>query len=219
MDERCRLYLITPSQFEIHAFAESFQQACEGGDVACLQVRMKESSQDEMRRALEVLLPLCRARNIPLLINDVPALVSEMGIDGVHVGEGFDKKGTIHTLREQLGEQVVIGISCYGSTERAILFGEEGADYVSFGAFYPTTTKTPKARPEPSLLHWWSEHSVIPCVAIGGITPANCTPLVQAGAQFIAAVSYVWQHPEGAKQAVKAFNQAIEAAIAKRAVS
>ena len=115
--------------------------------------------------------------------------------------------------RRILGPDLMLGVSCHGSRELAMNGGEDGADYVAFGAFFPTGTKADApVEAEPELLAWWSDIMELPCVAIGGITPANCAPLVQAGADFLAVVSAVWDHPEGPAAGVRAMNAAIAAA-------
>lgn len=120
-------------------------------------------------------------------------------------------------IRRFVGDDMVIGVSCHDSRHLAMVAGEDGADYVAFGAFYPTTSKSPEAlarwgTPQLDILEWWQEYMILPCVAIGGINPANCAPLVKAGADFIAVITAVWSHPEGPKKAVQEFNLAIEKA-------
>lgn len=218
MSTPCRLYLITPSVFSLGTFTEQVKSALNGGDVACLQLRMKEAADDEIMRAGEALLDICNAQNIPLIINDRPDIAVKLGADGVHIGfEGVKTpEGTVAALRKSLGEALIIGASCYDSRDLAMVAADEGADYVSFGAFFPTKTKQSPGKPAPDLLQWWSSCTVIPCVAIGGITPENCAPLVEAGADFIAAISSVWEHKTSAGKAVQEFNAAIEKAVAKR---
>ena len=207
--ERCRLYLITPDALDPEAFAPRLAEALGGGDVACVQLRLKAADDDAVRAAAGRLLPLCHERAVAFLINDRPDLAAELGADGTHVG-GDDM--AYAEARALVGPDAVVGVSCYDSRHAAIEVADAGADYVAFGAFFPTATKTPRARPEPSILAWWSELTVVPCVAIGGITPQNCAPLVAAGANFLAVVSAVWDHPKGPGAAVAAFNEAIERA-------
>ncbi len=217
MQPSCRLYLITPSHFELNSFLDQVKAAFDGGDIACLQLRMKEAEDAEILRAGEALLPLCNARNIPFIINDRADIARKLGADGVHVGfDGVAKpEGMIAALRESLGSEAIIGASCYDSGDLAMIAGEEGADYVSFGAFFPTKTKQSPGKPTPELLEWWSTYTVVPCVAIGGITAENCAPLVRAGADFLAVISSIWEHKDGPGAAVKAMNAAIEKAVAK----
>ncbi len=200
------LYLITPPRIDPAQFCEMLKQACAGGPIAVLQLRLKDQLADTIKRATETLLPVCREHDITFLLNDHPELVTELGMDGVHLGEDDMPIAEARTL---LGEDYAIGASCYGSLHRAMEAGEVGADYVAFGAFYPTTTKQPKARPEPALLATWHMTATLPSVAIGGITPENCQPLIAHGADFLAVIAGVWQYPQGPESAVKAFHQTI----------
>ncbi len=204
--ETCRLYLITPPRIDVADFAESLARALDGGDVACVQLRLKEAADDDIRRAAEALLAVTRERGVELLMNDRPDLARETGCDGVHVGQ---QDATYEAARQAVGAEGVVGVTCHGSRDLAVEAAAKGADYVAFGAFYPTDTKEAKARAEPDILAWWSEMTTVPSVAIGGITPANCPPLVRAGADFLAVVAAVWNHPDGPAQAVKALEKAI----------
>jgi thiamine-phosphate pyrophosphorylase len=204
--ETCRLYLITPPRIDVADFAEDLARALDGGDVACVQLRLKEAADDDIRRAAEALLAVTRERGVELLMNDRPDLARETGCDGVHVGQ---QDATYEAARQAVGAEGVVGVTCHGSRDLAVEAAAKGADYVAFGAFYPTDTKEAKARAEPDILAWWSEMTTVPSVAIGGITPANCPPLVRAGADFLAVVAAVWNHPDGPAQAVKALEKAI----------
>ena len=211
MPEKCRLYLITPPEIELATFANTLASALNGGDVACLQLRLKGAEDAAFRAAIETLMPICHERDVAFIVNDRPDLAAECGADGVHIGAD---DGEYETARELLGAEAAIGISCYDSRHRAMEAGEAGADYVAFGAFYPTTSKTPRSRAEPEILVWWRELTVVQSVAIGGITADNCAPLVKAGADFLAVIAAVWDHPEGAAAGVKAINDAIAEADA-----
>jgi len=211
MPEKCRLYLITPPEIELATFANTLASALNGGDVACLQLRLKGAEDAAFRAAIETLMPICHERDVAFIVNDRPDLAAECGADGVHIGAD---DGEYETARELLGAEAAIGISCYDSRHRAMEAGEAGADYVAFGAFYPTTSKTPRSRAEPEILDWWRELTVVQSVAIGGITADNCAPLVKAGADFLAVIAAVWDHPEGAAAGVKAINDAIAEADA-----
>jgi thiamine-phosphate pyrophosphorylase len=203
-DAPCRLYLITPPKLDPAGFADSLRAALDGGDVACLQLRLKDVSDDDIRHATEVLMPVCIPHDVAFLINDRPDLAAEMGADGVHIGqEDWDYKDA----RRLVGDDAIVGVTCHNSRHLAIEAAEAGADYVAFGAFYPTGTKEPKTRAEPEILRWWSDIMETPCVAIGGITVENCAPLVEAGADFLAVVGGVWNFPEGPSAAVEAFNR------------
>lgn len=205
-DSRCRLYLITPVRIDPALFADDLSAALDAGDVACVQLRLKNVDDDAVRRAVETLLPIAQARGVALIVNDRPDLAAETGADGVHVGQ---HDTDYRTARAAVGAERIVGVTCHDSRDLAMRAGEQGADYVAFGAFFPTATKEAKTRADPETLKWWSGLFVVPCVAIGGITIGNCGALVRAGADFIAVVSAVWDHPEGPAKAVAAFNEAI----------
>ena len=209
MSDPCRLYLITPPEVELESFALRLEAALDAGDVACLQLRLKEANDDAVRRAGARLLPICRAREVPLLVNDRPDLAAEIGADGAHVGADDTSYAD---ARDKVGADGMVGVSCYDSRHRAMEAAASGADYVAFGAFFPTETKTPRARADTHLLKWWSTLMVVPCVAIGGITAENCGPLVENGADFLAVIGGVWSHPDGPGAGVKAINRAIASA-------
>lgn len=204
--EGCRLYLITPPALEPAAFSDVLRAALDGGDVACLQIRLKDVDDDTVRRATEALLPVAHEYDVAVLINDRPDLAVEMGADGTHVGQ---EDASYAEARRLLGADRIVGVTCHNSRHLAMEAGEAGADYVAFGAFYATGTKQPKTRAEPEVLQWWSELFEIPCVAIGGITVANCPPLIEAGADFLAVVAGVWDYPDGPTAAVRDFNRAM----------
>ena len=206
MTEACRLYLITPERLVPEAFAEVLAQALDGGDVACVQLRLKGVDDDAVRAAAQILAPVAQARNVAFLMNDRPDLAAETGCDGVHVGQ---QDTAYAEARAIVGEDAIVGVTCHDSRHLAMVAAEQGADYVAFGAFYPTATKDAIGHPDIDILSWWSEMMTVPSVAIGGITPANCPPLVRAGTDFIAVLSAVWNHVQGPAEAVKAFNQVI----------
>jgi len=159
-----------------------------------------------IREAAETLLPICHARDVPLLINDHPGLAKDVGADGVHVGQHDTPCAEARSL---LGADAILGVTCHDSRHLAIEAAEAGADYVAFGAFYPTLTKETAHRPRPEILERWSKATNVPCVAIGGITPENCAPLVAAGADFLAVLRGIWNAEDGPGEAVRAFNRAI----------
>ena len=200
---RCRLYLVTPQTLEPKAFAETLKRALSAGDVASVQLRLKDVTDDQILRAGEVVMRVTQAAGAAFILNDRPDLAAKLGADGVHIGQ---EDVTHAEARAAMGPDKIIGVTCHNSRHLAIEAAEAGADYVAFGAFYPTATKSPKTRAEPEILKWWSETMVVPCVAIGGITVENAAPLIAAGADFLAVSSGVWNHPQGPEAAVKAFN-------------
>ena len=205
----CRLYLITPPALDPDSFAPLLASALDAGDVACLQLRLKDIPDDAIRRAAEVLRPIAQERNVAFLMNDRPDLAAATGCDGVHIGQ---QDAPYREARRLLGPDAIVGVTCHASRHLAMEAGELGADYVAFGAFFPTSTKEVQHQADPEILSWWQELMEIPCVAIGGITPANCGTLVRAGADFVASSAAVWGHVEGPAAAVQAFNRAIAAA-------
>jgi len=203
---RCRLYLVSPPTIALPQFSESLRAALAVGDVACFQLRLKPASDEEILKAAEALLPVCREKGAEFLVNDRPDLAKRAGADGVHVGQ---QDMSVAEARKILGPEATVGATCHASRHLAFTAGDQGADYVAFGAFYPTATKETSHRPAPGILRWWSELSEIPCVAIGGITPGNARPLIEAGADFIAVSSAVWNHADGPAGAVKEFNRVL----------
>lgn len=206
--EPCRLYLVTPTSAGPE-FADTLARALDAGDVGAVQLRLKEADDATWHRAIEALRPVAQSRGVAFLLNDRADLVRPTGCDGAHVGQ-TDMAAT--AARALLGPDLTLGVTCHDSRDLAMQAGEAGGDYVAFGAFFPTTTKDAPTRADPSLLAWWAELMELPCVAIGGITAANCAPLVQAGASFLAVVGAVWQHPDGPAAGVRAMNEAIAAA-------
>jgi thiamine-phosphate pyrophosphorylase len=198
-----RLYLITPPALDPDSFAKDLEEALAGGDVASLQLRLKEVSDDTVRRAAKVLKPIAQDRGVAFIMNDRPDLAAELDCDGVHVG---DEDMPYAEARRLLGADRIVGVTCGASRDRAIAAAEAGADYVAFGAFFPSTTKAAKHHADPELLRDWSETTVVPCCAIGGITQQNCGPLVEAGADFLAVIGAIWSHPNGPRAAVREFN-------------
>jgi thiamine-phosphate pyrophosphorylase len=203
MTSPCRLYLITPPKLEPRAFADVLKRALGAGDVASLQLRLKGVPDQEIVRAVEILMPIAQRADVAFILNDRPDLAKTLGCDGVHVGQ---EDASYAEARAVVGPDRIVGVTCHDSRHLAIEAGEAGADYVVFGAFFPTATKEAKSHADIELLKWWSDLMVIPAVAIGGITVENAAPLVAAGADFLAVSSGVWEHPSGPDAAVKAFN-------------
>jgi len=203
MSERCRLYLITPPKLEPVVFAETLKAALDAGDVASLQLRLKEVPEEEIARAVEVLMPVALERGVAFILNDRPDLAMRFGCDGVHIGQ---EDAGYAEARAAVGPDRIVGVTCHDSKHLAIEAAEAGADYVAFGAFFPTATKDTKTRCDIEVLRWWAELMVVPCVAIGGITVANAGPLIEAGADFLAVSGGVWDHAGGPAAAMKAFN-------------
>jgi thiamine-phosphate pyrophosphorylase len=206
---RCRLYLVTPPALDPARFRDSLAAALDAGDVAAVQLRLKDAADDAVRRAVDALRPAAQSRGVAFLLNDRPDLARQTGCDGAHVGQDDMPAGE---ARKLLGPDRTLGVTCHDSRDLAMRAGEDGADYVAFGAFFPTATKEAKARAETAVLSWWSELMELPCLAIGGITAENCAPVVEAGADFLAVVGAVWGHPDGPAAGVRAMNAAIRSA-------
>ena len=206
----CQLYLISPLDVG-GDFPARLDRALEAGPVAAFQFRVKGLDQHEAARLAEPLQEICARHDVAFIVNDSIALAKRLRADGVHLGQG---DGDVSEAREALGREAQIGVTCHASGHLAMNAGEAGADYVAFGSFFPSETKASEHRPELELLRWWQDIFEIPCVAIGGITPENCGPLVAAGADFLAVCGAVWNPGSGANEAaaVRAFNQAIAAA-------
>lgn len=201
--ERCRLYLITPPVFELAAFSLALREALAGGDVACMQLRLKHLTDAEVLRIGAALKPIVQEAGAAFIVNDRPDLAAKLDADGVHVGQ--DDASYVEA-RKVVGADKIVGVTCHDSRHLAMEAAEAGADYVAFGAFYPTATKTPKTQADPEILQIWQETMETPCVAIGGISVDNAESLVRAGADFLAVSAGVWAHPHGPRAAVAAFN-------------
>lgn len=193
--EPCRLYLISPHEVR-GDFPDRLRSVVGDESVAAFQLRVKGTDEHELARLAEPLQRICADAGVAFIVNDSMALAKRIGADGVHLGQ---KDGDVREARALLGPQAQIGVTCHDSRHLAMEAGEAGADYVAFGAFYPTSTKPSHYRPEPSILRWWSSLFEVPCVAIGGITPQNARPLIDAGADFLAVCQAIWGAAEPAK--------------------
>jgi thiamine-phosphate pyrophosphorylase len=197
----CQLYLISPLEVG-GGFADRLARALDVGPVAAFQFRLKHVDQHEAARLAEPLQRICAEREVAFIVNDSVSLAKRLGADGVHLGQ---EDGDPREARRVLGPGAQIGVTCHDSRHLAMEAGEAGADYVAFGAFYPTTTKQVRHQPELSILSWWAALFEIPCVAIGGITPDNARPLIEAGADFLAVSGAVWNGDEAT--AIRAFSR------------
>ncbi len=203
----CRLYLITPPRLDdLAAFGRALAEALDAGDVAALQIRLKDVPETVIAAAVDALTPIAHARDVAVILNDRPDLAAKYGCDGVHVGQG---DASYAEARRLVGKDRMVGVTCHDSRHLAMEAAEAGADYVAFGAFFPTTTKDAPTRADPEILTIWQETMETPCVAIGGITAANAGELARAGADFVAVSAGVWAHPDGPGAAVRAINAAI----------
>lgn len=199
--QTCQLYLISPPIIG-DDFPAQLEAALGAAPVAAFQFRVKHVNQHEAARLAEPLQAICAAHGTAFIVNDDMALAKRLGADGVHLGQG---DGDPVEARRLLGPQAQIGVTCHNSRHLAMEAGEAGADYVAFGAFFPTETKDVEHHADPEILTWWQGLFELPCVAIGGVTADNAVQLVEAGADFLAVSGGVWNHPEGPAAAVRAF--------------
>jgi len=210
----CRLYLITPPRLDdLPAFAAQLEAALGAGEVAALQIRLKDASDETIAAAVRALTPIAHAGGAAVILNDRPDLAAALGCDGVHVGQ---EDAPMAEARRLMGPDRTVGVTCHDSRHLAMEAAEAGADYVAFGAFFDTATKAPKTRADPEVLSVWQETMATPCVAIGGITVETARALAAAGADFLAVSAGVWAHPDGPAEAVKAFEREMAAGAAAR---
>jgi thiamine-phosphate pyrophosphorylase len=195
----CQLYLISPPAIDM-SFTERLARALGTGPVAAFQLRLKGIDDHAIAALAAPLQRVCADADVAFIVNDSIGLAKRLGADGVHLGQS---DGDPREARAALGKDAQIGVTCHDSRHLAMEAGEAGADYVAFGAFYPTTTKPSEYHPDPAILTWWQTLFGAPCVAIGGITPDNAVPLIDAGADFIAVSSAIWSRDEA--QAIAAF--------------
>ena len=200
----CRLYLITPDKIpDPQAFARVLDEALAAGDVACVQLRLKGAGDDAVAAAVKALMPVCHRHDVAFILNDRPDLAARLGCDGVHIGAddlSYDE------ARDIMGPDATVGVTCKDSRHLAMELAEAGADYVAFGAVFPTTTKDGATPVDLEVIEIWAETTNVPCVAIGGITVENCEAVVKTGADFIAVCTGVWNYPQGPAAAVRDFN-------------
>ena len=210
----CRLYLLTPPRVEdLAGFGRRLAEALDAGDVAALQIRLKDHSEPEVAAAVRVLAPIAQTRDVAVILNDRPDLAAELGCDGVHVGQ---QDASYAEARRRMGPDRMVGVTCHDSLHLAMEAAEVGADYVAFGAVFPTVTKDAPTRAELDLISGWAADMLVPCVAIGGINVENAGTVAAAGADFLAVSAGVWAHPEGPAAAVTALNREIAAGLADR---
>ena len=200
-----KIYLISPPKIELRQFSKSLQDALKTGLAPVFQLRLKGYQDDEILKISRELKKICHDSNALFILNDSHKLALEAAADGVHLG---DEDGIIAEVKKIAPKNFVIGASCYDSRHLAIEAAEQGADYISFGAFFQSKTKNSKGKPTTEIIEWSAEMMDLPIVAIGGITDKNCASLVKAGADFLAVISYVWEHPRGVEVALRELNKA-----------
>ena len=210
---RTQLYLITPPKVDLGTFPGILERTLDAGSVACIQLRLKNALEHEIRTAIDILKPIAQNRGVAFLLNDDPVLAADTGCDGVHIGQ---KDASYADARKTVGPNAIVGVTCHNSRHLGMEAAELGADYVAFGAFFETVTKTPLTYAEFEILEWWSQDMTVPAVAIGGINVDNCLPIIETGIDFMAISSGIWDYKLGPQAAVKSLNQLIEETPAPR---
>ncbi|MBU6140003.1 MAG: thiamine phosphate synthase [Proteobacteria bacterium] len=205
-----KIYLISPEKIDLKNFSPRLEKVLKTGLVPVFQMRAKGSEKKEIIKTARELQKICNQNNCLFLLNDSYQIALELNAGGVHLGVD---DGSILEARKNCPENFVIGASCYDSRHLAMEAGEQGADYISFGAFFPSKTKVSRGKPKLEIIEWANEMTNLPVVTIGGITDKNCEYLVRAGADFVSVISYVWDHPEGEEVAVKNLNYAIDKSL------
>ena len=204
---RTQLYLITPPKLDLATFPDILERTLDAGNVACIQLRLKNTIEDDVRQAIDSLKKIAQVRGVAFLLNDDPALAADTGCDGVHIGQ---EDATYSDARKAIGSDAIVGVTCHASRHLGMEAAEQGADYVAFGAFFETKTKIPKFYADFEILEYWCQDMTVPAVAIGGITVNNCRPLINTGVDFLAITSGIWDYETGPQEAVKAFNKIIK---------
>ncbi|MGP1274037.1 MAG: thiamine phosphate synthase [Caulobacterales bacterium] len=204
---QCQLYLLTPPRIDA-GFVNLLDSVLAEGVASVLQIRLKDQPENQLPGLLPPLVKAAKRHGVTVLMNDRPDMAVRYAMDGVHVGQ---EDAPYAQARAQVGKTGIVGVTCHDSRHLAMTAAEKGADYVAFGSMYPTATKSPKASASVDIIEWWSEVFEVPCVAIGGITPDNARPVIEAGADFIAVSGGVWNYPEGPVAAVQALSQVLQA--------
>ena len=186
------LYAITPEDLMGSRLLKAVEEALEGG-YRILQYRNKTGDAARRRQDAGALARLCRRHGARFIVNDDPELAAAVGADGVHLGRD---DGSLSVVRTRLGRDAIIGISCYDDWKHAVATVQQGADYVAFGAFYPSSTKPNAACADLQLLERAHRELALPVVAIGGITPENAQPLIDAGADMVAVIQGLFGRPD-----------------------
>ncbi|MCI4664421.1 MAG: thiamine phosphate synthase [Neomegalonema sp.] len=211
-DPTPRLYLNTPLIFEPKPFADELAHALDAGDVACVRLRLKGASADELRFAIDALAPICHSRDTALILADHWRLAKEMGLDGVHLEEN---RTAVREARAELGPDAIVGASCGASRDAGMRAGEVDASYVSFGPIVADPALEAGDIAPLELFAWWQQMIEIPVVAEGGVTPEAAEKLAPY-ADFIAASKEVWKYEDGPAAAVRRYLEAISRGLEER---
>jgi len=182
-----KIYAISPPKVDINVFLPQLQKLLGQGGVAMFQLRLKGVSNADYLNIAQQVQPICKRHKVPFIVNDSLQLALDSAADGLHIGQ---EDGDIASIRAALPNKI-LGVSCYDSIELAQKAVNAGADYVSFGAFFDTTTKQTKYRPKADIINKWQQQSNVPCCAIGGINKTNIHQVQHA--DYVAMVSAMWQ--------------------------
>lgn len=212
-DNSSQIYLISPAQIDLKNFSKKLELALKTKLVPVFQLRLKNYPNAEIAKIAQELKKICYDNNCLFLLNDSLQIALDIDADGVHLGV---EDGSISAARKKSPSNFVIGASCYDSKHLSIEAAEQGANYISFGAFFPSQTKISRGNPSQEILQWSSEMLNLPIVAIGGITDKNCASLAKAGADFLAIISYVWSHPDSEVVALNQIQSALSALKSER---
>ncbi len=207
------LYVITPPAIDLSLLEAGVSEiAAAASDLdrpLCIQLWLGDDRLDDLRRYAERLLPIARAADIAFLVNGDVALAASIDADGVHLNN--PEAEAIAAARQMLADDTIVGVSCGGSRHAGMIAAESGADYVSFGPIYKTETKQRDADPAASdAIEWWAGVMEVPCVAVGGLNAENAWEVAHSGADFLALVSSVWDHPGGAGEGLSRIAYALK---------
>lgn len=199
-----KIYLISPPNFVEKEFFDNLKNALKTGLVSAFQLRVKNYSNKEVENLARQVKKVCLDYNCPFLLNDYLDIALNLNLEGVHLG---CEDENIALARKSSHKNFIIGASCYDSKHLAFEACEQGANYISFGTFFPSITKNSKGKPEKEIISWANEILDLPTVAIGGINDSNCSSLIKEGVDFLAIISYVWNHQKGVEFALKSISR------------
>ncbi|MFT6332028.1 MAG: thiamine-phosphate pyrophosphorylase [Lentimonas sp.] len=195
-----QIYLISPPEIDLEIFSQKLEEALQTRKIAVFQLRLKNYPDDQIVNIGKKLNVICQKYQTPFILNDRFDLALKIDANGVHLGSD---DGNISNIRQEAPEDFIIGVSCYDSKHLAASAVESGADYVSFGTFFPSKTKNSQGKPNFEILNWCEEVLPVPMVAIGGINAGNCQDLIKNKADFLAVISYVWDNSKGVTKAIE----------------
>ncbi|MFT7087938.1 MAG: thiamine-phosphate pyrophosphorylase [Rickettsiales bacterium] len=194
-----QIYLISPPKIELENFSIQLNLALKTKKVPVFQLRLKGYEDQEIVKIGKKLIEICHQNQTLFILNDRLDLALEIGANGVHLGAD---DGDIVKAKNDSPKNFIVGASCYDSKDLAVTAIQNGVDYVSFGTFFESSTKNSKGHPNPEILTWCDDLFGVQSVAIGGINQENCQQLIEAKADFLAVISYVWDNKNGVEFAI-----------------